>query len=103
MDEESGKEKRTSQYVLVLATTVKDTFEKVVENMKGMMVDFEISAISESSIMDVFPYFSEDDDIPDNLKPLDKYKEEPGDFIADNASVNDEEIPEIEPDLEEIE
>ena len=65
VDEESGKEKRVSQYVLVLANTVKDTFDKIVKSMEGMMVDFEISAIAESSIVDVFPYESAESEITD--------------------------------------
>lgn len=73
IDEEKGKEKRVANYVLVLAKTVKDAYEKVVENMQGMIADFEIAQVNESPIMDVFPYFGTDDEmdkIPDNLKPM---------------------------------
>jgi hypothetical protein len=63
IDEEKGKERRTSNYVLVLAKTVKDAYEKVVENMQGMMADFEIAQVTESLIMDVFPYFGNDDEM----------------------------------------
>lgn len=55
-DEESGKEKRVSQFVLVYADSVDEAFKKIMEAMKGMMADFEITSISESPILDVFPY-----------------------------------------------
>lgn len=57
IDEERGKEKRTAQYVLILAKTVRDAYDKVIESMQGMMADFEINQVTESSIMDVFPYY----------------------------------------------
>lgn len=69
VDEESGKEKRTSQSVLVSSCNIKDAYDQIIESMQGMMADFEISGITESTIMDVFPY--EVDKIPDNLKPVD--------------------------------
>lgn len=103
IDEESGKEKRTAQYVLVLAKTVKDAFEKVIDNMQGMMADFEISAISESTIMDIFPYLSDKDDIPDNLRPIEDYNEEkPGEFLTENSSDNYKNRSGQNPDLEEL-
>ena len=55
-DESSGKEKRVSQTVLAFADTPKDANDLVIEAMKGMMADFEIFAISESNIIDIFPY-----------------------------------------------
>ena len=56
IDEESGKEKRTSQYVLVFSDNVKNAYDQIIETMQGMMADFEISSIAESKILDVFPY-----------------------------------------------
>lgn len=69
VDEESGKEKRTSQSVLVSSCNIKDAYDQIIESMQGMMADFEISGITESTIIDVFPY--EADQIPDNLKRVD--------------------------------
>ena len=68
VDEESGKEKRTSQSVLVFSSNIKDAYDQIIEAMQGMMADFEISGITESTIMDVFPY--EVEKIPDNLKTI---------------------------------
>lgn len=55
-DEESGKEKRTSQSVLVFAETVEQADKHIKEAMKGMMAEFEITAIVETKIVDVFLY-----------------------------------------------
>jgi hypothetical protein len=57
-DEESGKERKTNMYVLVQANDVKEAYNNTVEVMKGTMGDYTIPAISESPIVDVFPYFS---------------------------------------------
>ena len=59
-DETSGKEKRISQFVLCYADSVDSSDKKIIDAMKGMMADFEITAIAESPIVDVFPYVKED-------------------------------------------
>jgi hypothetical protein len=69
-DEESGKEKRVSQFVLVHSDNVKSAFDQVIEAMKGMMADFEIGGIMESPIVDVFPYVPEVQKIPDNFTKI---------------------------------
>jgi hypothetical protein len=68
VDEESGKEKRIIQNVLVFSDNIKNVYDQIIEAMQGMMADFEISGISESTIMDVFPYREEN--MPENLKLL---------------------------------
>ncbi len=79
MDEKSGKEKKVSNQILVMANDVKDAFDKIHEGMNGMTVDFDINAISESPILDFFPYFKgelEEQGLPSHLKPLSKYEKE---------------------------
>jgi len=56
VDEENGKEKRVSQQILVFSGSIKDAYDQIIEAMQGMMADFEISGINESTILDVFPY-----------------------------------------------
>lgn len=70
VDEVSGKEKRTSQYVLVYSDNAKNAYDQVIDATKGIMADFEISAISESKILDVFPFDGAEKVIPKNLKPV---------------------------------
>ncbi|MBZ9626642.1 DUF4494 domain-containing protein [Psychroflexus sp. CAK1W] len=58
MDEESGKEKKTNIYLLVQANDVKEAFENTTQAMEETMGDYSIPSITESPILDVFPYFS---------------------------------------------
>jgi hypothetical protein len=78
-DEENGKEKRVSQFVLVFSSNVKNAYDQVIEAMKGMMADFEIGGIMESPIVDVFPYIPEDQKLPENFTKI----ENGGDPIAE--------------------
>jgi len=83
VDEKSGKEKKVSNQILVLASDVKDAFDKIHEGMGGMTVDFDINAIAESPILDFFPYFKGDEvneEIPSHLKPIEKVEEDTGSF-----------------------
>lgn len=58
-DEESGKERKTNLYILVQANDVKEAFDNTTEVMKTTLGEYSIPAISESPIMDVFPYFED--------------------------------------------
>ena len=69
-DEESGKERKTSMYLLVQANDVKEAFDNTTGVMKGTMGDYTIPAITESPIMDVFPYFSGEEG---ELEQLEKF------------------------------
>ncbi|KAF2332003.1 DUF4494 domain-containing protein [Flavobacterium daemonense] len=57
-DEESGKERKTSMYMLVQANDVREAFDNTLHVMQNTMGEYSIPAISETAIMDVFPYFS---------------------------------------------
>lgn len=65
VDEKSGKEKRVSQTILMLASNIKDAYDKTIECMGGDTPDFEVNTIDETKIMDFFPYFSKNDDVKD--------------------------------------
>lgn len=58
LDENSGKEKKTNMYMLVQANDVKEAFDNTTQAMDNTMGDYSIPAINESPIVDVFPYFS---------------------------------------------
>ncbi len=58
IDEKSGKEKKSNIYMLVQANDVKEAFENTTQAMDNTMGDYSIPAITESPIVDVFPYFS---------------------------------------------
>jgi len=84
IDEELGKEKRVAQYVLVFSNSPKEASDQITEAMQGMMADFEISSISESNILDVFPYAESDKNpLPPHLKPIEAF------LAAGNSEQND--------------
>ena len=56
LDEKSGVEKKTSTNVLVQAADLRDAVKKLDEGMKGTMADNQIASVSETAIMDVYPY-----------------------------------------------
>lgn len=56
LDEKSGAAKETSTNILVQAFDLRDAVKKLDEGMKGTMADYQIASISESTIMDVYPY-----------------------------------------------
>lgn len=56
LDEKSGKEKKTSQNVLVQASDLRDSIKRIDEGMKGSMMDYTIASVTETMIMDVFHY-----------------------------------------------
>jgi hypothetical protein len=73
-DENSGKERKTNTYLLVQANDVKEAYDHTIEAMKGTMGDYTIPVISESPIMDVFPYFSGDEGDLDQLEKFNALK-----------------------------
>ena len=56
LDEEKGVERKTPNTMLVQACNIKEAREGLVEGMKGTMADYEVEAITETKIMDVFKY-----------------------------------------------
>lgn len=68
LDDKSGAEKKTSTYVLVQAADLRDAVKKLDEGMKGTMADYEIAAVQESAIMDVFPYSAEESESPSSME-----------------------------------
>lgn len=71
LDENSGAEKKTPTNVLVQASDLRDAVKKLDDGMKGTMADYQIASITETAIMDVYPYSAE---------------ESPSDTISENAN-----------------
>lgn len=59
LDEEKGIEKRTAVTMLVQSNDIKEALNGLTEGMKGSMADYEIAAITETTIIDVFKYEAE--------------------------------------------
>ena len=65
LDEKSGAEKKTSSNMLVQAADLRDAVKKLDEGMKGSMMDYVISSMAETAIMDVFPFNADPDEKPE--------------------------------------
>ena len=91
-DEESGKERKSNIYLLVQGNDLKEAFDNTNAAMKGTLGDYTIPAIAESPVMDVFPYFSGDEDQLTEIN----------DFNSIKDSVKSEEVSNEETALEEV-
>ncbi|AIZ43004.1 DUF4494 domain-containing protein [Cellulophaga baltica] len=85
-DEESGKERKTNMYLLIQANDVKEAYDNTVSVMKGTMGEYSIPAITESPIMDVFPYFSGEEDDMERIKSFNEVKAS----VPEVAELNDD-------------
>ncbi len=59
LDEKSGAEKKTSVQMLAQASDLKEAIAVIEAGMKGTMADYVIASVSETMIMDVFPFAAE--------------------------------------------
>lgn len=79
-DADSGKEKKVTQYMLVTAHDVKEAYDRIHQSLSNMLVTFRVPDITESAIVEVFPYERDDEELlpppPANLKPLSEVKAE---------------------------
>jgi hypothetical protein len=111
-DENSGKEKKITNMMLVTAANVKEAYERIHESLSTMLVPFEVPDISTSPIVEIFPYVSDEDKeqvIPENLRPLSEVEAEergvvrpiPPSPAEREAQAIEEQLNEPEEDLEE--
>ena len=56
IDEKTDKEKRTAVYYLVHGSSLENARKNIDEVMGGTMIDYVISSVSETKIMDVFEH-----------------------------------------------
>ncbi|MCC8144869.1 MAG: DUF4494 domain-containing protein [Bacteroidales bacterium] len=59
LDEKSGAEKKTAVQMLAQASDLKEAINVLDEGMKGTMADYTIASVTETMIMDVFPFSSD--------------------------------------------
>ena len=73
VDERSGKEKKVVNYMLINADGIHQALERITDSLRTMLIPYEVTDINLTTILDVFPYSSEEDqeeEIPANLRPL---------------------------------
>ena len=56
LDEINGVEKKTAAQMLAQASDIKDAITVLENGMKGTLADYTIASVSETTIMDVFPF-----------------------------------------------
>jgi hypothetical protein len=56
LDEKSGAEKKTASQMLAQASTLEDAIAVLNDGMKGTMADYVIASVSETMLIDVFPF-----------------------------------------------
>ena len=56
LDEKSGAEKKTAVQMLVQASTIHDAINFIDTGMKGTLSDYVIASITETALLDVFPF-----------------------------------------------
>ena len=59
LDEKSGAEKKTPIQMLAQASTIHEAIIVIDEGMKGTMADYAIAAVTETMLMNVFPFVAE--------------------------------------------
>jgi hypothetical protein len=56
LDEKSGSEKKTAATMLAQASNLKEAIAVLEDGMKGTLADYTIASVTETMIMDVFPF-----------------------------------------------
>ncbi|MDR3338698.1 MAG: DUF4494 domain-containing protein [Candidatus Symbiothrix sp.] len=56
LDEKSGAEKKTAAQMLTQASNIKEAIAVLEEGMKGTLADYTIASVSETMIVDIFPF-----------------------------------------------
>ncbi|WAX17096.1 hypothetical protein PF672P1_00038 [Parabacteroides phage PF672P1] len=62
LDEKSGAEKKTKVPMLVQASSIEEAKTVLDDGMKGTMADYTTSMLKETEIIDVYPFFSDNDE-----------------------------------------
>ena len=76
LDDKTQKEKRTSVYYLVQAASVSGAVKHVDEVMGSTMIDYEITAIADTKVMDVFEHDNRAKDEGQNEEAKPEYEEQ---------------------------
>jgi esterase/lipase len=77
LEEEGDKKKTISQNFLVSAETVKEAYERIVESLSTLMIDYQITQIIASPIVDIFPYNDSEVESPAARRILPEIEHEP--------------------------
>lgn len=71
IDEAAGREKKISQYILVMADDIKEALTRLEEGLAHMLVPYTVDSIGITTIADVFPY-----DLADGVAKMEESSDE---------------------------
>jgi hypothetical protein len=106
IDEEAGKEKKVSNYVIVMADDINEALKNLEQGLSYMLIPYVITSIQLSTIADVFPYFEENEvqkKINTNHPAAAPYLTQNIPTSASVTDSSDEELEELEESEEAIE
>lgn len=103
LDEDKGLERRTNTYVLVQANDVKDAYEYLLDQFSDTVSDFSIPSITESPIIDIFPFFDGEEPIETIAQPKvyteSSFEEEEAPVALNDEIINEDEVIEDSEDI----
>lgn len=103
IDEEKGKEKKLSNYVIIMANDINDALHQLEKGLEYMLVPYVCTAIQLSTIADVFPYVPGEHVKPTvKAQPVNRFEEEVEEEVEEEEEA-EEEIEEEELDDELVE
>ncbi|MBW3544450.1 MAG: DUF4494 domain-containing protein [Bacteroidetes bacterium] len=59
-DDDSGKEKKVTNQMLVSAMDLRQACERLLESLQGLLVTFDVVEIQQSPLIEIFPYVEEE-------------------------------------------
>jgi len=69
VDEEAGKEKKMRAFYLVMADDIQEALNRLDESLSFLVIPYVVSAITVSTIVDLFPYNPAEAPIPEGFTP----------------------------------
>jgi hypothetical protein len=91
VDEEAGKEKKVKTYYLIMADDIKEALARLEESLNYLVIPFVTSAITVSTIVDVFPYDPAESQIPEGFVPVEKEEDKPNPIFTEGVNPFEEE------------
>lgn len=102
LDEDKGLERRTNTYILTQANDVKDAYEYILDQFSDTVSDFSIPSIQESPIIDIFPYFDEEEEVKPIHATSEKAYTEETSFSEEEETTTDIEDEILEEEIEDV-
>lgn len=107
IDEEAGKEKKITNYILVMADDINHALKRVEEGLSYMLVPYVVTSIQLSTIAEVFPYDEELQPREIARKPISEVttapaafdeteEEQADDYRQENDETENDELEDIE-------